>query len=120
MAYNCYRASTCSNNAATIHAEHYAINKLKTRPKNKKLYKISIVVIKVSPSGLIGMSKPCKHCVENMQKLANRKGYYIENVYFSNSNRQIEKWSFNDLENDPHKHVTEFYKNDVDKFKRYR
>ena len=73
MAYNCYRASTCSNNAATIHAEHYAINKLKTRPKNKKLYKISIVVIKVSPSGLIGMSKPCKHCVENMQKLANRK-----------------------------------------------
>ena len=120
MGYNCYRGHTTANNAATIHAEHFAINKLKARPKNKKLFKISIVVIKVSPTGLIGMSKPCKHCVENMQRLANQKGYCIEYVYFSNSKRQIEKWSYADLENDPHNHVTEFYKNDSDKFKKYR
>ena len=120
VGYNYYRPSTSTINGSTIHAEHSAINKLKTRDKNKKLLKINIVVIKISNTGLIGMSKPCKHCVENMQKLANRKGYYIENVYFSNSDRQIEKWSFNELENDPDKHVTEFYKNDADKFKRYR
>ena len=98
------------NNGATIHAEHFALNKLKTRPRNKKLLKISIVVIKVSNTGLISMSKPCKHCVENMQKVANLKGYTIESVFFSNSKREIEEWTYSELENDPHMHVTDFYK----------
>jgi hypothetical protein len=65
------------------------------------------------------MSKPCKHCVENMQILANRKGYFIEYVYFSNNLRQIEKWAYSDLENDPVKHVTEFYKPEEEKFKKF-
>jgi cytidine deaminase len=105
--YNCYRAS--SN--ATIHAEHSAINRLKSREKNKKLLKINILVIKISSSGLISMSKPCKHCVDNMQNCANKKGYYIENVFFSNNLREIEKWSYNELESDPIKHITEYYRN---------
>ena len=108
--YNCYRGKLSANNGATIHAEHFAINKLKTRDKNKKLYKISLLVIKISNTGLISMSKPCKHCVENMQKLANLKGYTIESVFFSNSKREIEEWSYSELENDPHMHVTDFYK----------
>ena len=95
--YNCYRGSLTSNNGATIHAEHFAINKLKVRDKNKKLLKISIIVIKISNTGLIGMSKPCKHCIDNMQMLANRRGYQIENVYFSNNKREIEKWSYAEL-----------------------
>ena len=109
--YNCYRGKLSANNGATIHAEHFAINKLKTRDKNKKLYKISLLVIKISNTGLISMSKPCKHCVENMQMLANKKGYYINNVFFSNNDREIEKWTYHELENDETKHVTEFYKN---------
>lgn len=118
--YNCYRGALTANNGATIHAEHFAINKLKTREKNKKLYKISILVIKISNTGLIGMSKPCKHCVENMQILANRKGYHIEYVYFSNSKREIEKWTYADLENDPCKHVTEYYKSEEQKLKKMK
>ena len=120
MGYNCYRGQTSANNGATIHAEHFAINKLKARPKNKKLYKISMIVIKISPTGLLGMSKPCKHCIENLQNLANRKGYHIEYIYFSNSNRQIEKWSYEDLIKDPNKHITEFYKNEIDKVKKFK
>ena len=57
------------------------------------------------------MSKPCKHCIENMQMLANKKGYYINNVFFSNNNRNIEKWTYHELENEETKHITEFYKN---------
>ena len=57
------------------------------------------------------MSKPCKHCIDNLQRLANRKGYYIDNFYFSNNMRQIEKWGYSQLVNDECKHVTEFYKN---------
>jgi len=110
VGYNCYRGIATMNIGATIHAEHFAINKLKPRPKNKKLYKINIVVIKVSNTGLIGMSKPCKHCVDNLQILANRKGYIIDSIYFSNQSREIEKWSYTELELDPNKHVTEFYK----------
>ena len=109
--YNCYRGSVTTANNATIHAEHCAINRLKTRERNKKLLKINILVIKISNTGLISMSKPCKHCVENMQMLANKKGYYINNVYFSNNEREIEKWTYHELENDETKHVTEFYKN---------
>jgi len=100
-----------SSNGATIHAEHSAINKLKARDKNKKFLKINIVVIKISNTGLISMSKPCKHCIENMQILANRKGYYIDSVYFSNNSREMEKWTYSKLENEECKHVTEFYKN---------
>ena len=66
------------------------------------------------------MSKPCKHCIENLQMLANRKGYHIEDIYFSNSSRQIEKWSFDELAKDPNKHVTEFYKNESEKVKKFR
>jgi len=120
IGYNCYRGKLSANNGATIHAEHFAINKLKTRDKNKKLYKISLLVIKISNTGLISMSKPCKHCVENLQTLANRKGYHIEHVYFSNNIRQIEKWSYSDLENDKSKHVTEYYKNDEDKYSKFK
>jgi cytidine deaminase len=120
VGYNCYRGKLSSQNGATIHAEHFAINKLRSRDKNKKLYKISLLVIKISNTGLISMSKPCKHCVENMQVLANRKGYHIENVYFSNNIREIEKWSYYDLENDPCKHITEFYRNEEDKFKKMK
>lgn len=118
VGYNCYRGKLSASNGATIHAEHFAINKLKTRDKNKKLYKISLLVIKISNTGLISMSKPCKHCVENMQMLANRKGYHIDNIYFSNSNREIEKWSYTNLEKDPCKHVTEYYRCDDDKYKK--
>jgi len=118
--YNCYRGKLSANNGATIHAEHFAINKLKIRDKNKKLYRISLLVIKISNTGLISMSKPCKHCVENMQLLANRKGYHIENIYFSNNKREIEKWTYSDLENDPSKHITEYYKNEEHKFKKMK
>ena len=117
VGYNCYRGIATMNIGATIHAEHFAINKLKPRPKNKKLCKISIVVIKISTTGLLGMSKPCKHCVENLQTIANRKGYNIEYVYFSNSNREIERWSFEQLKNDQNKHVSEFYKPASEKYK---
>ncbi len=120
VGYNCYRGKLSASNGATIHAEHFAINKLRARDKNKKLYKISLLVIKISNTGLISMSKPCKHCIDNMQGLANRKGYYIENVYFSNNIREIEKWSYNDLENDPCKHVTEFYRTEDQKFKKMK
>jgi hypothetical protein len=90
------------------------------RTKNKKLERISILVIKISNTGLISMSKPCKHCVENLQILAKRRGYHIDNIYFSNNLRQIEKWGYSELENDPSKHVTEFYKNEADKYIKYR
>jgi cytidine deaminase len=118
--YNCYRSKLSASNGATIHAEHFAINKLKSRDKNKKPYRISLLVIKISNSGLISMSKPCKHCVENMQLLANRKGYHIENIYFSNSKREIEKWAYSELENDPCKHITEYYRNEEYKFKKMK
>jgi len=120
VGYNCYRGTLSANNGATIHAEHFAINKLKPRDKNKKLSRISILVIKISNTGLISMSKPCKHCIDNMQILANRKGYHIENIYFSNSLREIEKWSYASLEKDPIKHVTEFYKSEDLKFKKMK
>ena len=109
--YNCYRGTTSTSNNATIHAEHSAINKLKSLEKGKKLVRINILVIKISLAGLISMSKPCQHCIDILQLLANKKGYYISNIYFSNNLRNIEKWSYTELENDKSKHVTEFYKN---------
>jgi len=85
-----------SNYNISYHAEHNAIRKLKNR-NTKKLSPINIFVLKTTLSGTVGSSSPCAHCLAVMCTLPNKKGYRIANVYFTNSNRQIEKKKISEL-----------------------
>ena len=50
-----------------------AIDKLKIRDKNKKLYEVNLMVIRVNNSGNLCSSQPCHLCVEYMKKNAVKK-----------------------------------------------
>lgn len=67
-----------------------AIDKLKYREKNKKLYEVNIMVIRVNNSGNLCSSQPCDKCIEYMKTIAIKKGYKIKRIYYSTSNGNIE------------------------------
>ena len=68
-----------------------AIDKLRTREKNKKLCKVNLMVIRVNNSGNLCSSQPCQKCVNYMNTVAVQKGYKIKNVYYSTAEGIIEK-----------------------------
>ena len=72
-------------NTRGIHAEHDAITKLlPLRNKRKKLENINILVIRLSPTNKIQSSKPCYHCIEMLKILPKKRGYRIQDIYYSN------------------------------------
>lgn len=96
-----------SNITINYHAEHNAIRKLKNR-NSKKLLLVNIFVLKTTLAGTIGSSSPCAHCLAIMCSLTLKKGYKISNVYYTNSDRQIEKKKLNELLNEE-PYLSRFY-----------
>jgi len=79
-----------SRDNQSFHAEHNAIQKLRNR-NTKKLMPINIFVMKTTLTGVIGMSKPCAHCLAIMCSLPKKKGYRISNIFYTNCHGNIEK-----------------------------
>jgi len=86
-----YNHTRCYQINCTTHAEMDAIDKLKTRDRNKKLCKVNIVVIRINNSGNLCSSEPCHKCMTYMKTIAVKKGYKIEKIYFSTSERSIKQ-----------------------------
>ena len=80
----------------SIHAEHDAIMRLKQR-YSRKLLPINILVIKTTLSGIIGMSKPCAHCLTIMTTLPQKLGYRIANIFYTTQSGDIEKKKLSEL-----------------------
>jgi hypothetical protein len=70
------------------HAEANAIRKLQALYK-KNYKKISILVIRTSITGKLGMSKPCIKCLLDLYNKPLKKGYIIKNVIYSDNNGNI-------------------------------
>ena len=92
----------------SIHAEENAINKLKSiESKNKKLI---MIVIRVARSGIIGMSRPCSHCLWKIRNFIPMKGYKISRLIYSNGNNDTlivcSNYHINTLDT----HVSSYYK----------
>jgi cytidine deaminase len=77
-----------------IHAEHDAIIKL---PYTKKQISINLLVVRFTKNGKLCMSRPCNQCIQNMYKLAPKKGYIIKNIYYSTEDEKIQKTTLNKL-----------------------
>ena len=92
-----------------IHAEQDAINKLKPLKYKKKLESINILVIRLSSKNKLQSSKPCANCIESMKNNPTKKGYKIQNVYYSDSEGNIIKTNLVSLDNEE-KHISGFYK----------
>ena len=94
---------------AEIHAEQDAINKLKPLKYKKNLESINILVIRLSSKNNLQSSKPCASCISSMKFLPIKKGYKIQNVYYSDSEGNIIKTNLTCLDNEE-KHYSRFYK----------
>ncbi len=80
----------CNGKTDTIHAEHDAINKLPFKRNNDKT-KINMLVLRFTKNFKMCMSKPCDQCINNMVHLFPKKGYIIKDIYYSNTEGNIEK-----------------------------
>ena len=86
-----------------IHAEHNALTKLKPLKIKKKLEPINILVIRLSKTNKIQSSKPCINCIQVMDFLPEKKGYKLQNIYYSESSGNIIKTTLNNLKmEEPH------------------
>lgn len=92
----------------SIHAEEDCINKIPYK-KDGKIKKVSLLVLRVNKLGNLTMSKPCKHCIQKMNEIIH-KNYKITSVYFTNNEGDIEKCSLNQLNAEPDKHISKFYR----------
>jgi hypothetical protein len=86
-----------------------AVRKLPTLPRQKKLKKIDLLVIRTSKNGTLGNSKPCIHCILNMRKNLPEKGYILNKVYYTNQFGIIICTRFLDLCFETTPHISRFY-----------
>lgn len=83
-------------NNISIHAEHDAINNL---PSTKQTIDVNILVIRLTKSNELNMSKPCGNCIRILKSYPPKKGYNIKDVYYSDENGNIVKTKLNKLTN---------------------
>jgi cytidine deaminase len=95
--------------APGIHAEYDAIKKLIPLRKQKHLESINLLVIRLSKKNKLQSSKPCAICIDMMKTLPEKKGYKIQNIYYSDSNEDIIITTLSNLDNEE-KHVSTSYK----------
>lgn len=81
----------------TRHSEMDSIIRFRRKYHNKKNKKhiktnkpLNIFVIRVSVTGVLGLSKPCKLCMNYFSKLE-KLGYKIKNIFYSEKNGSISK-----------------------------
>ena len=101
-------------NTAGIHAEADAISKLLPLRNKKKLENINILVIRISPTNKIQSSKPCEHCIRMLKILPRRRGYQIQDIYYSNTYGEIIKTTLEKLDSEE-KHISQHYRNKLKK-----
>lgn len=105
---NTYKVNTKYRLNETIHAEEQAMRNLPSLPRNKKLKRINLLVIRQNKTNM-GNSKPCIHCILKLKDLP-KKGYMLDKIYFTTSTGSIVQCKLNDLLYDTEIHVSSYYR----------
>lgn len=103
-----YGENMIRNTCKSIHAEIAAIVKLPQR-YSRKYQAINIFVIKTTIHGVVGMSKPCAHCLLLMTTLPQEHGYRIANIFYTNRSGDIEKKKLTELLYDDELHISKLF-----------
>ena len=91
------KSSICS-----MHAEMNAIRKASTNRSIKDGATMDLIVIRVSPTGVLGMSRPCCRCIQWIQTAR----FKIEKIYYSTADGKIVAEKLNQLARSPTLHMT--------------
>jgi len=106
-----------------IHAEEDACDNLKTKPRQRTLEPVNLLVIRISTTGKIMSSLPCIHCRKTMAQFPMQKGYKIIRVYYSTSTGDIEFKTLTHLLEMDENYMTSFYRHsgyDIKKWQKWR
>lgn len=57
-----------------------------------------MIVIRITKTNVLQTSKPCAQCVRKMRIIPEKKGYKIENIYYSNGAETLVKTRLSNLE----------------------
>ena len=99
-----------NGNTPGIHAEEDALSKLMPLKYKKRLEPINLLVIRLSSKNKLQSSKPCSNCIKLLSIIPKKKGYKIENIYYSDENGDIIKTNLQTLENSE-QHYSKYYRN---------
>lgn len=91
------KSSICS-----MHAEMNAIRKASTNRSIKDGATMDLIVIRVSPTGVLGMSRPCCRCIQRIQSAR----FKIDRIYYSTADGKIVAERLNQLIRSPTLHMT--------------
>jgi deoxycytidylate deaminase len=87
----------------STHAEIDVLIKLLNHKISKLRYlKFILIVIRITKSGKLTMSRPCKHCLE----ILSRSGIRIREVHYSTTEGTIANEKFSDLISSDNKHTS--------------
>jgi len=70
------------------------LNKFTKRKTKKRIIVVDLLVIRVSKTGKLGNSRPCKHCLLH---LSQNKDVKVRNVYYSTRDTTIVREKFNTM-----------------------
>lgn len=96
----------------TIHAEEHALRKLPSAPPRKKKPKVDILVIRTTPNGHIGISRPCLRCTILLYTEVPSKNYELGYIYYSTSEGTLIKTRIENLimEQKENPHISQYYR----------
>lgn len=96
------RSTTMINHPTnSIHAEDAGMNKLNSINNFRRILtrkdKIDIFVIRITKTGVVGNSRPCRNCINRLSKLS----YKINHVYYTTNEGDIVRERFKDMPHSP-------------------
>ena len=87
MNYYNIRNSASNTYCDSLHAEVDCVNRLKRQEKQTK---INMIVFRTNNSGdSYMMAKPCKNCINTIDKTLHRKNYLLKRLYYTDNNTFI-------------------------------
>ena len=97
------------NGKWTRHAEDAAARNLEKLPFKSSYKNLSLMSVRITKAGNFCQSKPCLHCIITLATQLPKKGYRLDDIYYTEPGRLV-KTSLQKLLADENPHVSLFYK----------
>ena len=92
-----------------LHAERDVLGKLVSLKYKRRPECIDLLVVRLSKTNKIQSSKPCNNCIHWMKRIPEKKGYKLQNIYYSDGEGNLVRTTLDILENEE-QHISRFYR----------
>lgn len=92
-----------------LHAEQDVLGKLAPLKYKRRLENINLLVVRLSKKNKIQSSKPCHNCIHWMKIIPEKKGYKLQNIYYSDGEGNLVRTTLDILQKEE-QHYSRFYR----------